>query len=306
MSAKFTGEEILTAAAGKLVCGGFARTNGSGAGGLAWNLTELIPGDWFIAMSDGAEDTHDQLADAFDLGARGCICNKQNRYSFTNGTGTLISVADTRVAMLELLSLWRQVVNPKVIAVVGTGRKTIMNILEFLLKDTYRCHKAFESNGLSCIPAVLEMPKETELLIAELSGVERGDIARIGACLSPDIAVIAKTQHPLPSPERDAKIAALHCEILDTIRDHDGACAVVYDQNRAVKERSKRMLGGLRSVLFSQSPELLDRRELHWLKNTIDANDGHEPSEVDLWCAVKAAQALGLSLARKEEFINLS
>ena len=302
MSARFTGDEILYAATGRIVSGGI----GSNAGRVSWDIDDIGEGDWFIAMSRGSEDTHDQLSIAFEQGACGCIVNRQSRYSFTHETGTLISVADTKVAILDLVRYWRHAVNPKVIAVVATaGRKAIINILEFLLKDTYRCHKAFERDGLSCVSDVLEMPKDTELLIAEVSGLERGDVARIGSCLAPDLAIIGKTQHPLPSVERDAKTAALQCEILDTLRDYEGgATAVIYDQNPAVKERARQMLYGLRSVSFSQRPEIPGGAELRWLTDHITFSNGQQPTEVDIWCAIKGAQALGFSLKRKEEFVT--
>ncbi|MBX9949949.1 MAG: hypothetical protein K2Y39_12345 [Candidatus Obscuribacterales bacterium] len=298
MSATFTGDEILYAANGRIVSGGI----GNEAGRLVWNLDDIQHGDWFVAMSRGAEDTHDQLSVALERGARGCIVNKQSRYSFTNRAATLIAVADTKVAILELANYWRHAVNPKVIVVVATiGRKAIINILEFLLKEMYRCHKAFEGNGLSCVSDVLEMPKNTQLLIAEVSGADRGDVARVGYRLGPDIAIIGKAYHPLPSFERTARTAALHCEILDTIRE--GGCAVVYDNNPAVKERAIRMLYGLRSVLFSEAPDTPFVPELRRLTEHIDFRDGQMPTEVDIWCAVKGAQSVGFSAVSQEEFI---
>lgn len=298
MSATFTGDEILYAATGRIVSGGI----GNEAGRLVWDLEDIRDGDWFIAMSRGAEDTHDRLSCAFERGARGCIVNKQSRYSFTDKAGTLIAVPDTKVAIRELVNYWRHAVNPKVIVVVASiGRKAIIEILEFLLKDMYRCHKAFERGGLSCVSDVLKMPRNTQLLIAEASGAERGDVVKVGSCLGPDIAIIGKTHHPLPSFERTAKTAALHCEILDTIRE--GGCAVVYDHHLAVKERAKQMLYGLRSVSFSEAPDTPFVSELRRLTEHIDFGDGQMPTEVDVWCAVKGAQSLGFSVARQEEFI---
>lgn len=292
MSATFTGDEILYAATGRIVSGGI----GNEAGHVKWDLDYIDKGDWFVATSSGSQDTHDQLSVAVKRGARGCIVNERNRYSFTTRADTLISVADTKLAILDLARYWRHVVNPKVIVVVGTlGRKSIINILESLLKDRYRCHKALEHNGLSCVSDVLEMPKDTEILLAEVSGKDRGDVARLGSSLAPDLAIIGKTQHPLPSVERDAATAALHCEILDTLRNFADGCAVVYDQNHAVRERAQQMLHGLRSVTFSQSPGIPGELELRRLTNHINRANSESWSEVDLWCAANGAQVLGLT-----------
>lgn len=292
MSAMFTADEILYAATGRVEHGRI----GSEAGRLAWNLEDIGEGDWFLAMPRGSEDTHDHLFSAFKLGARGCIVNKRNRYSFTDRAGTLISVSDTRLAIHEMARYWRCSVNPRVIAVVGTdGRKAIIELLEFLLKDTYRCHKALEHGGFGCLADVLEMPRDTEILIAEVSGVERGDVARIGSYLEPDVAIIGKVQHPLPSRDRDMRIASLYCEILETIRDCNERCAVVYDRNDSVKERAKKMLDGLRPILFSKTPGIPDGADRFCLADHFCLDNGQAVAEVEVWCALQGAKALGLA-----------
>ncbi|HEY9712589.1 MAG TPA: Mur ligase family protein [Chroococcales cyanobacterium] len=303
MSAKFTGDEILYAAGGRIVKGGI----GSQPGRVVWDLDEIGDGDWFVATSRGAEDTHDSLSEAFEKGARGCIVNRQSRYSLTPGAGALISVADTRTAILELVRYWRYAVKPRVIVVTGTsGRKAIVKLLEFLLKDTYRCHLAFERNGpgLSCMSDVLQMPKNTEVLIAEVSGAERGDIARVGSCLAPDLAIVGNIEHPHLSFEGKATTAALHCEILDAV--FEGGSAVVFDQSPDVEERAKKMVHGLRSVLFSQTPDFPKVAQSGWLADYADFSDSLGATDADRWCAWKASQALGISPAKKEEFFNLT
>ncbi len=300
MSATFSGEEILYAATGRVVRGRV----GSEAGRITWNIDDIREGDWFVAMPSQSEDTHDRISAALNRGARGCIVNNRSRYSLSAGAGTLIAVANTKVAILELVRYWRHAVSPQVIAVVGeAGRKTIINILELILTDAYRCHKAFEGNSWSCVSGVLAMPKNTEVLIAEVTGSKRGDIARIGSCLTPDLAIIGKTEHSLRSNEENTKTAALYCEILDTVQDYDGGCAVVYDQNPAVHERAKQMLCGLRSVLFSQTPEIPDCLDSLGLADRIDINDGKK-TDANVWCAAVGAQALGLSQQKKAKSMN--
>lgn len=297
--ASFSADEILYATQGRVASG----TVGSLPGKLAWNLEDISRGDWFVAMPCGAEDGHDFIAEAIELGAQGCIVNPRSRYALAPADAALIAVADTRIAILELAKYWRYKACDKVVAVTGTvGRKATISFLEFLLRKKYQIHTALERNGMSCIPDLLSMPKGTDLLIAELGGLERGDIARIGSRLAPDLAVITTTHHPLSSPEKDARAAALNCEILETIRDISCGFAVVYDRNPAVKERAQLLSKGLRSVFYTGDSGKVSESEITRL--TKSKVETEERVEADAWCALAAAKCLGLSFEDNREIIE--
>ncbi len=302
MTAVYTAEQILDVTHGRIARGSI----GDLPGRLVWELDDITQNDWFVAMSFGTEDSHDALSTAIDLGAQGCIVNNRSRYCFAPADGTLISVADTEIALLELARCWRDAApRLKVVTVTGTtvhGRQNTMSFLEFLLRGKYRCHTALERGALRCLPDVLSMPEGTELLIAEVSGVNRGDIARIGSCLNPDLAIITTTKHPLPSEVRDARVAALNCEILETINKN--GMAVVYDRNPAVQERASFLLNGLRSIRFSEESQNLSKSSLTWLVENSGITQVEKPVEVNAWCAVTAAVCLGFSLEENPHIVS--
>lgn len=302
MTAVFTAEQLLHITHGRIARGVF----GDSPGRLVWNLNEITRDDWFVAMSFGAEDSHDWLSTAIELGAQGCIVNDRVRYSFSSSNGTLISVADTETALLELTRYWRDVCAARVVTVTGTaGRRDTIGFLEFLLRRNFRCHTAIERGALGCLADVLSMPEGTELLIAEVSGVNRGDIARVGSYLRPDLAILTTASHPIPSRARNAQVAALNCEILETINDSEKCMAVVFDGNPEVQERANFLLKGLRSIRFSEDSLNLSKSGLSWRtaeKSCIAKTV--KPVEANAWCAITAAVCLGFSLEENPHIVS--
>lgn len=155
------------------------------------------------------------------------------------------------------------------------------------------------------------MPTDTQVLIFEAGAVERGDISRIGGALDPDLAVLTPIRHPLPSAERDAFTASLYCELLETLSSHpkERLAAVIYDDNVAVQKRSDEVLSGLLGQKFSQSGRGIAQRvplqALNALNEAMESTLGLPVTQADLWCAVEAAKALGISKAALEEIFEL-
>ncbi|MDZ4838360.1 MAG: hypothetical protein SGJ27_31645 [Candidatus Melainabacteria bacterium] len=295
MSATFSADEILYCTHGRIAAG----TINDQKGRLVWDLEDVRDGDWFVALASGSHDSHDYLHMAFDLGAQGCVVNKRTRYSFAPKNRTLISVADTAVALMQSVSYWRHLVGPIAVGVVAShGRRATVKLLHQLLKDTFRCHIALESDRFGCARDVLTMPADAQVLLFEAGAVERGDVARIGAALSPDIAVIGRTQHPIPSVGRNALSAALYCEILETVDLCKSGRAIVYDDSPAIAERSELLLMGLASTSYlqkSQSLQEFSESDLDRFAKFAEIATGQPVKTAEVWCALEAARAIGLS-----------
>lgn len=310
MSASFTADEILYATSSHLKSG----TIDDQKGRIIWNLEDVQPGDWFIAIPSQLQDPHDDLGLALEKGARGLIVNRRSRYVSAAEGSTIITVPDTKTALLDMVRFWRYCVKPTVVGVTGsTGRRATMVLLSQLLKDNFKTHVAFMHNlgWFGCIDAVFAMPTDTQVLIFEAGALERGDITRIGGAMDPDLAVLTQIRHPLPSPERDALTASLYCELLETLSDYpkERLAAVIYDDNPAVERRSDQVLTGLLGQKHSQSGRGIAHRvpeeSLKELSKAMELALGLTVSRSELWCAVEAAKALGLSKAALEETFEL-
>ncbi|MBA3995257.1 MAG: hypothetical protein C0469_17195, partial [Cyanobacteria bacterium DS2.3.42] len=269
---------------------------------------------WFIAIPSQFQDPHDALGLAVEKGARGLIVNRRSRHASATTGSTIITVPDTKTALLDMVRFWRYCVKPTVVGVTGSsGRRATMVLLSQLLKDNFKTHVAFMDHlsWFGCIEAVLAMPEDTQVLVFEAGAMERGDITRIGGALDPDLAVLTQIRHPFPSPERDTLTASLYCELLETLSEYpkDRLAAVIYDDNPAVRRRSDQVLGGLLGQKHSQSGKGIAHRvpekSLKVLSKAMESALGLSVSRSDLWCAVEAAKALGLSKAALEEILEL-
>ena len=308
MPAKFSTQDIVEATNGIILSEGKNKV----VGRVVWKLEDIQSGDWFIAISSSYQDSHDDLKEAVTRGACGCIVNRRANYAFApkDSDINLIAVADTKSALLDLVRAWRFKVNPRVIGVSGgSGRQSTMVLIHEFLKENYRIHLAFMNSitWLSCIKEVLAMPAETELLIFEAGGIERGDVSRISGSLDPQFAVLTRLNKELTVFKRDVLQAAMYCEILEAIdNSNDNGYAVIYDASPLVTARVKDLQCNYQANLFSQTSSL----SLNWLKaieiETISAamQDaiGCNVMLGDLWCAVETAKAMGLTQAKIAEF----
>ncbi len=310
MYAEFTANEILNATVGRLESG----SPDGGKGNLVWDFGEIKEGDWFLALSSASDDPHDCLDLAFQCGARGVIVNRRNRYASAPRGSTIITVADTTTALIDLARHWRHTLNPKVVGVTGSfGRRATMLLLNQLLQSKFSTHLAFVGSmgRLSCAKEVLAMPVGTEVLIFEAGAIERGDITRIGGALEPDLAVLTQIRHPLPSAARDTFVSALYCELLETVssQDEDLPSAVIYDDNTSVQARVDSVAKDMNLRRFSQGElgivNSLSESFVRDLSQAMQTAIGHAVSRAEIWCAVEAAQVLGIGTDTLQEIFEV-
>jgi len=309
MSASFNAEEILSATTHSVLESGSIDHQ---AGRIACEIEVINRGDWFIALPSDFYDPHNHLNIALEKGARGLIVER-NRANIETSNCPVISVPDTRAALLELVRDWINLVRPGVVGVTGTsGRRATMLLLNQLVRERYKTHLAFmrDLSWAGCAREVLTMPVDAQLLIFEAGGVERGDIARIGKTMQPDLAVLTSIRHPIPSPERDFLTATMYCELLETLcsEPKERLAAVIFDQSQAVQRRTSEVIGGFVSKRFSRGEASIAHRiPEQSIANLNDALNelGITASRADLWCAVEAARALGISTADLETLFEL-
>lgn len=310
MSASFNAEEILHATTNSVLESGSIDDR---AGRIICELEDVNQGDWFIAIPSDFHDPHVHLETAISRGARGLIVERNRTSLMFNGRCPIISVPDSKTALLELVRDWKNLVRPGVVGVTGTsGRRATMLLLNELVKERYKTHLAFmrDLSWSGCAKEVLAMPVDTQLLIFEAGGVERGDIARIGNSLQPDLAVLTSIRHPIPSPGRDFMTATMYCELLETLcpEPKERLAAVVFDHSEAVQRRTNEVMGGFISKRFSQAEVSIAHRipeqSIATLNEALEEL-GITASRADIWCAVEAARALGRSTTDLEALFEL-
>jgi len=148
------------------------------------NSQEMYEGAIFIAINSGNRF----VKQALESGAKYVICEH------TECVDERVIVVENSLATFTQIARWyRDQINPKVIAITGSNGKTsVKDILALCLKDTFKVHKtAGNYNNHIGVPiTVCSMPKECEILIAELGMSGFGEIDHLASIVKPDIGII--------------------------------------------------------------------------------------------------------------------
>ncbi|WP_072886786.1 UDP-N-acetylmuramoyl-tripeptide--D-alanyl-D-alanine ligase [Ornithinibacillus halophilus] len=102
-------------------------------------------------------------------------------------------VDDTLQALQELATQYRQKVNPKVIGITGSnGKTTTKDMVASVMQSTYRTHHTVGNynNEIGLPLTILDMPRDTEVLVLEMGMSAFGEIELLSKIAKPDHAII--------------------------------------------------------------------------------------------------------------------
>ncbi len=181
--------EILKATKGKLIQGNknyFVRN-------ITIDTRKLMPGDMFIAIKGKLLDGHTYIAESLRKGADGII-TQDRRFEFKNWeTTNVIQVANTTKALGDIARYYRKKYSPTVIAITGSnGKTTTKEMTAQILKTKFNIVSAPASfnNDIGVPLTVLQLTKDTEVLILEMEMNELGGTKRLCNIARPNIGAI--------------------------------------------------------------------------------------------------------------------
>jgi UDP-N-acetylmuramoyl-tripeptide--D-alanyl-D-alanine ligase len=179
----FTADELARAAGGVM-------TQPFHASGVSIDSRTLQPGDLFVALTTGARDGHDFVAEALHKGAAGALVDRRD---VASDDAPLLVVGDTLAGLNALGAFARTRFQGSVIAVTGSvGKTTTKEMLRVMLGACGRTHAAHASyNNHWGVPLTLaRMPDSADYAIIEIGMNHPGEIAPLSRLASPDVAVI--------------------------------------------------------------------------------------------------------------------
>ena len=152
----------------------------------------LLPGALFVALRGKRHDGHDFLIQAREKGAAAALAHKA-----CPGLPCLV-VPDTALALLRLAALWRQEIKPiSVIAVTGTnGKTTVKEMLGAIFSQSGRpiMSPGNRNNEVGAPLSLLTATPSHTQVVLELGINAKGEMARLGDCVRPDLAMITNAQ----------------------------------------------------------------------------------------------------------------
>jgi UDP-N-acetylmuramoyl-tripeptide--D-alanyl-D-alanine ligase len=165
--------------------------------GVSTDSRTVKLGDCFFAIAGENFDGHDYIADVFAKGAVCAVVQKNIDEEKFSGK-CIIKVDDTIGALGDLARQYRRRAGYKVIAITGSvGKTTTRQITHHVLSQHFKTHQSPKSfnNNIGLPLTLLNAPKGTEIVIAELGTNHPGEIAYLTHIASPDIAVVTNV-HP--------------------------------------------------------------------------------------------------------------
>ena len=157
--------------------------------GVVIDSRAVTPGALFAAIPGERVDGHDYIGKAFDLGASCCLAQRVP----AGETRPVICVPDTAAALETLARAYRARFAIPVLGVTGSvGKTTTKEMIASVLSRDFKLYKSEgnHNNEIGLPMTVMNMPEDTELLVAELGTNHPGEIAYLSAIAQPDYAVI--------------------------------------------------------------------------------------------------------------------
>ena len=230
--------EIVKAVNGKLLNAPEEKTKVTG---LHHDSRKITKGSLFIPIV-AERDGHDFLNDAIKKGAVTAFWSKSEDEAPTNFP--VILVSDTEEALKQFAAWYLKQVTPKVVGITGSnGKTTTKDMTAAVLKTKYKTHKTAGNlnNQLGVPLTILNMPRDTELLVVEMGMDRPGEISVLSELAQPDVAAITMIgESHIEAFGTREKIAEEKLSILAGLRE-DGLFIYPNDEKLLVKNERQNL-----------------------------------------------------------------
>lgn len=160
--------------------------------GIDFDSRRLRPGQLFFALKGERTDGHRFVADAVARGAAGAVVHREPADVEVPDERPLIRVDDTYRALHDLTRHVRSRVPERLAAITGSvGKTTTKDLLAGMLSRRFRTAKSRGNfNNLYGFPlSLLNIPDDTEWMVAEMGMSTPGELGRVSRLGRPDVAI---------------------------------------------------------------------------------------------------------------------
>ena len=167
--------------------GGRLRGNDATVSVVETDSRRVEPGALFVALPGTRSDGHEFVHEALARGAAAAIVQS------AGSDGTVIEVADTGRALLDLAADERRRMDARLIGVTGANGKTSTKDLSAAVLSTrFRtwANPASFNNEVGLPMTLLGAEPGTEVVIAEMGARREGDVALLCEVARPDVVVV--------------------------------------------------------------------------------------------------------------------
>ena len=212
----------------------------------------------------------------------------------------LIFVENTLEAYHLIANYYRKKINPKVVAVTGSsGKTTVKELISYVLSAKYRVYKteANFNNEFGVPKTILEMPKNTQVLVLELAMRGKGQISYLAKTIEPDIGIITNvgSAHVGMLGSKEAIIQA-KCELLEHLKAN--GITILHNDKNLLENAKKIWKGKIKTFDFEMAQYMKQENGktfFSFCKENYQINTTGKIHVINSICAIETAQELSLS-----------
>lgn len=161
--------------------------------GFCQDSRQLKPGEIYVAIRGERHDGHAFINEALAQGAAGAIADRDHFQSGQAAGGPLLSVENTRLALLDIAAAWRSRLPGSVGGVTGSaGKTTVKELTADILSSigpTARTRGNW-NNDIGLPLSLLAMTREARYGVFEAGINHIGEMKQLCAVLQPQWAII--------------------------------------------------------------------------------------------------------------------
>ena len=278
---------------------------------VSTDTRNIRSGDLFVALKGENFDGHDYVGKAFEQGAVAAMVD----HAVSDEASQLL-VDDTRLGLGRLAAVWRDLVNPRVVALTGSnGKTTLKEMLAAILSEENHVLATLGNlNNDIGVPLTLLRLQDEEVAIVEMGANHVGEIDYLTKIARPDVAILnnAGTAH-IGEFGSEENIAHGKAEILNGLAEQG---VFIYHADSKWVPLWNKLSSGVESLSFGMAQQadyrLLDDYRLNWDESGFYAvfsikekKSGHQQvirlplagkhNAMNATAAAAAARSLGVS-----------
>jgi UDP-N-acetylmuramoyl-tripeptide--D-alanyl-D-alanine ligase len=163
--------------------------------GVSKDTRDIQSGDLYVALKGERFDGHQFIAEANAAGAVGVLVSDfQSEIEVKNVPQ--VQVADTRIALGELASYWRQKFTGKLIGITGSNGKTSVKemcgkiLVDYANTSAVLSTKGNLNNDIGLPMMLLELREQHRYAVIEMGANHVGEIDYLTSIAQPDVALV--------------------------------------------------------------------------------------------------------------------
>lgn len=170
--------------------------------GFSIDSRELEKGEIFVAIKGNNDDGHNYLAEAIKKGASGIMVNATSKdllKKLETKKLFVITVPETKQALIRLAATWREQFTYPVIGITGSiGKTSTKEMLANIVRANnmqLMASQGTQNTVLGCALNIFRMKPEHAVAIFEMGINKRGEMAKMAELVKPTNAVITTIGH---------------------------------------------------------------------------------------------------------------